>query len=576
MRLSVPDARELARRTPSRRLLELDLTRPLPEQRPTSPLAAARSRHIPTLRSLVDALDRAAEDDTVLGLVAHVGLTPPTFTQSSELREAVAAFGATGRPTVVWSESFGELGPGNVGYHLATAFDEVWLQPTGELGLVGIRATAVFLHDALDKLGVQAQLSQRHEYKSAGNTFTRSAMTEAHREMMQRLVDSATESLLGDVARSRGLSPQEVRAAVEVAPLTATEALERGLVDRLGYRHEVYAAVRTRLGIAEDEDLPTRYVQRQAAGLAERGAAAVRRHRPVVALVQASGGIHLGHGPSRGPSVSSDTLGAALRAAGEDDDVRAVVLRIDSPGGSYVASDALRAEVHALRRTGKPVVASMAGVAASGGYYIAMPCEEIVANPGTLTGSIGVLAGKQVLADGLGRLGIVRESVSSGHFADMFSTERPFDDEEWARLEGWLDAVYDDFTAKAATDRGMDVERLRELAKGRVWTGADAVANGLVDRLGGLSTAVDLACGRAGVTRSEATVRSWPRVGPWDRLRPPENSDAVLARGGLSLWPGGVAGASGSELGGMLEEVLTAAGLQVPGVLSLPWTWRLR
>lgn len=546
-----------------RRLLELDLTRGLQEQLPAMPLAALRARHVPTLRSVVDALDRASRDGTVAGLVAHVGNRGITLAQSCELRRAVRAFAAAGKPTVAWTEAFGEAGPGNVGYHLASAFDEVWLQPSGELGLTGVSAQAVFVRDAMARLGVEAQVAKRAEYKTAANMFLESSMTGPHKEMVRRMVDSAMATLVADVATARRLTEQEVRDAVDAAPLTAAEALERRLVDRVGYRDEVYADLHHRLGEVE-----TRYLDRHRGGvstLRRRGRRVVRRHRPVVAVVHAGGPIHLGHSGSSAiasRTTGSDSLGAALRAAGRDEQVRAVVLRVDSPGGSYVASDSIWRAVHALRRTGKPVVASMGTVAASGGYYISMPADVVLANPATLTGSIGVLAGKQVLREGLQRLGVHRESVSAGRYAEMFSTERPFSDDEWHRLEGWLDRIYDDFTGKAAADRGMPVERLREVAKGRVWTGADAVEVGLVDALGGLTDAVDVACERAGVSRPDAEVRTLPRVGPLDRLRPPENSDSPRAASLPSGMP-------------LLDQAVAALGLTGWGVLTMPVTWEL-
>ena len=291
------------------------------------------------------------------------------------------------------------------------------------------------------------------------------------------------------------------------------------------------------------------------------------RGRPVVALVRASGPIHLGRAasfPWGGPNVGSDTLGATLRAAGRDPSVRAVVLRVDSPGGSYVASDAIRREVLALRGSGRPVIASMATVAASGGYYIAMPCDVVVAGATTITGSIGVLAGKQVVKDALGRAGLRVDSESVGAHAEMFSAQRPFTDEEWERLEAWLDQVYADFTDKAATDRRMPVEQLRDVARGRVWTGADALAHGLVDRIGGLEDAVGIACERAGLRRDDVNVRALPHVGVVRRLRPPESSERPAA---AHAGPGGQS---------LLAGALASLGLPpVAGVLTLPVSWEL-
>jgi protease IV len=467
---------------------------------------------------------------------------------------------------VVWSESYGEMGPGNVAYYLASAFGEVWLQPSGDVGLTGVVASGVFVRDALDRAGVNPQLSQRHEYKTAADTFLRRSMTDAHREMAERLSESAMDTIVQAVADGRGLTRDAVRAAVERAPLHGEEARELGLVDRLGYRDEVYASVRERNPDARLKYVE-RYRKRPAANPAQRLA---RRNKPAVAVVQASGPIHLGRSrgqtPLRGRSIGSDGLGAALRAARDDDAVRAVVLRVDSPGGSYVASDAIRREVLALRESGRTVVASMGTVAASGGYYISMPADTVVADAGTVTGSIGVLAGKQVIRDALERLGVRIESVSVGRQAQMFSTQREFTEDEWQRLEAWLDRVYDDFTGKAAQDRGMDVDRLRDLAKGRVWTGADARRHGLVDELGGLEDAVDLACARAGVRRRDAQVKTLPRKHPLQALRPAQSSES----------PAAAVATLGGDGGSLLDHVFRA--LQVPayGVLTAPVLWELR
>lgn len=570
--MRTPFSKPLGLPSPARRrgapiLLELDLARGLLESPPASPLEALRAMHVPSLRGVVEALHRAAGDEHVAGLVAHVGARQPTLAQSNELRVAVAELRAAGKPTVCWAETYGELGPGNVGYHLASAFDEVWVQPSGDVGLVGVTAQAVFLRESLDKLGVQTQIGQRHEYKTAADTFLRSSMTEANREMVTRLVESAMETLVRDVAAGRGLPEERVRAAVDAAPLSPEEAVSWGLVDKVGYRDQVYDELRGRLGHVE-----LRFVERYGRrGLAQAGAAVARRGRPVVALLHAAGPIHLGRSsatPLSGRSIGSDSMAAALRTVAGDDAVKAVVLRVDSPGGSYVASDTIRRELLALRRTGKPVIASMANVAASGGYYIAMPADRVLASAGTLTGSIGVLAGKQVIRETLQRLGVRRETVSHGRYADMFSSDRPFDEEEWARLERWLDRVYDDFTAKAAADRHLAVEDLRAVARGRVWTGADALAHGLVDELGGLERAVEVAAERAGLRRADVDVRVMPKPRLFERLLPAENSESPAAASvAASVFDGGAP---------VLERLLAVTGLAPYGVLSLPVTWRLQ
>ncbi|MDQ4085069.1 MAG: signal peptide peptidase SppA [Actinomycetota bacterium] len=565
-------ARDSGDETPTKLLLELDLSRGVAEAPPSTPVEAARTRHVPVLRHLVEGLRQGADDPDVVGLVAHIGTAHPSLAVAGELHRAVRQFRDRGKKAVCWSESYGEMGPGNVAYFLASAFDEIWLQPSGDVGLTGVVARGVFLREALDRAGISPQMSQRHQYKTAADTFLRSGMTEPHREMATRLAESAMETILKGVSLGRGLSVNTLRSVVERAPLHAEEAVEGGLVDRLGYRDEVYAAVReglppVRLRYVE------RYRKRPDASAAHRLRA---RSRPVVAVVQASGPIHLGrsHGgsPLRGRSVGADSLGAALRAARADDAVRAVVLRVDSPGGSYVASDALRREVLATRESGRTVVASMGSVAASGGYYIAMPADLVVADEGTITGSIGVLAGKQVVRDALQRFGVRVESVSVGRQAEMFSTQREFTADEWQRLETWLDRVYDDFTAKAAHDRGMDVASLREVAKGRVWTGADARERGLVDRLGGLDEAVDLACERAGLRRENVEVKTLPKSPLLQQLRPAQSSESPAAAAGL----GGLGDGGLGDGGSLLDMVYRALRMPAYGVLTTPVLWDLR
>jgi protease IV len=557
-------ARVTGDEAPTKLLLELDLSRGVAEAPPSTPVEAARARHVPVLRHLVQGLSQGAEDPDVVGLVAHVGTAQPTLAMAGELRAAVQEFRRSGKKAVCWSESYGEMGPGNVSYFLATGFDEIWLQPSGDVGLTGVVAQGVFLREALDRAGISPQMSQRQEYKTAADMFLRSSMTDAHREMAERLTESAMDSIVQAVAEGRGMTAEAVRAAVERAPLHADEAVGLGLVDRLGYRDEVYTATRAALPPARLRYVE-RYRKRPESSPAHRLSA---RHRPVVAVVQASGPIHLGrsHGgsPLRGRSIGADTLGAALRAAREDDAVRAVVLRVDSPGGSYVASDALRREVLRTRESGRTVVASMGSVAASGGYYIAMPADAVMASAGTITGSIGVLAGKQVIRDALQRFGVRVETVSTGRQAEMFSTQREFTEDEWQRLEAWLDRVYDDFTGKAALDRGMDVQRLRDVAKGRVWTGADARDRGLVDELGGLADAVDLACSRTGLRREDVEVKTLPKPAMLQALRPAQSSESPAA-----ATTGSGSGAT------LLDAVYGALRMPAYGVLTTPVLWDL-
>ncbi len=536
-------------------LLEIDLGRGASEGAPVSPVEALRARNTPQLKAIVDGLRRGAQDDKVAGLVVHAA-TGVTMPQAQELHAAIAAFRAGGKPTLAWSEAYGEVAHGTTGYLVAAACEEVWLQPSGDVNLTGAVLGGLFLRGALDKLHVQPQFLKRHEYKSAAEMFMDTQMSPANREMLQAVTGSVNAHVVEAIAAARGLTGEQVEAAMTTR-LSATAARDAGLVDGIGYRDEAMARLRARVG-GTTEDTPLRYVERYAKTPT---AASVKRHRPVVAVVQAQGAIHLGRSggqqPMGGHTIGADTLGASLRSVAQDKDVRAVVLRIDSPGGSYVASDAIRREVLRLRESGRPVIASMADVAASGGYFIAMPCERIVADAATLTGSIGVLSGKLVTAAAWERLGVRRQSVAEHTRDEMYSPLRPFGPEEIAQLDEWLDEVYADFAAKAAADRGLPLDVLEPLARGRVWSGADAAQRGLVDELGGLDEAIGLACAAAGIDRADALARVSPKLGPFDRLLPTDSSDAPV-------------GASLGEGLGLFDAAVAALGLGARGVLTMP------
>jgi protease-4 len=505
-------------------LLELDLTVPPADAPPTDLLGRVQAARTPTLQGIVDALHTAADDPQVHGLVAKLG-GRLRLGQAQELTEAVRAFRRAGKRTWAWAETFGEGGPGTPPYVLATAFDEVWLQPSGDVGLTGVAVEAVFVRGALDRAGIEPQFDQRREYKNAADALLRTGFTPAHREASQALAGSAFEQVVQAVAAGRVLSPDVVRSVVDRAPVAAAEALEAGLVDRLGYRHEVYAEARRHVGATAVLRFVAAYRRKRdpVDQVRERWG---RRGQGAVALVHAVGEIRLGRSGRglRGPSLGSDTVTAALRAAGRDESVRAVVLRVDSPGGSYVASDAVWAEVGALRAAGRTVVVSMGALAASGGYFVSCGADAIVALPATLTGSIGVLSGKPVVAELLGKVGIGTDAATAGRHARIGSLRTRFTDEEWAHLQDTLDRIYADFVGKVAAGRGMTVEQVDEVARGRVWTGADALQRGLVDELGGLRRALDLARDRAGLA-ADTPVRTFPHVSLVRQLRRPQSSE---------------------------------------------------
>jgi protease-4 len=507
-------------------VLELDLTEPPLVAPPSDPISMIRSRHRARLTDIVVGLRRAAVDDGIGGLIVQLGGRGPALALTQEVRAAIAAFRRSGKPAFAWAETFGEFGPGNTAYALAAGCDEVWLQESGDVGLTGVGAQPTFLREALDRLGVTVQLGQRHEYKNAANTFTQDTMTDGHREAVTRIVQSVSEQLVDQIATDRGLPEPRVRELLDAGPLMPTDALEAGLIDHIGYRDEVYAAVRRRVGGA----MRLAFLHRYRPSPPDVALGWLSTRRQVIALIHGTGAIGLGRsapGPI-GTGMGSTTVSAALRQAARDDDVAAVVLRIDSPGGSYAASDTIR---RAVKLTGKPVIVSMGTVAGSGGYFVSMPADVIVASPATLTGSIGVFGGKAVIDRLLDRAGIASAAVAEGAHALMFSARRPYSAGELDLLHRWLDRVYDDFVGKVAADRSMTVEQVHEVARGRVWTGADAAERGLVDELGGLDTAVHIARERAGLPARHdlADVRRYPRIRPADRLYPARSSESPAA-----------------------------------------------
>jgi protease IV len=548
-------------------ILELDLTEGLPEAPVTDPWSAIMSRRKIRLSDVLDGLRRARQDDRVRALVVKVGGSQIGLARMQELREAVAAFRESGKLAVAWAETFGEFTHGNVPYYLATAFDRIYLQPSGTLGLTGIAVEQVFLHDALERFGIGFASAKRSEYKSAADPLTERGFTAPTREASERLVASIGEQITAAIAERRGKSAADARALLDRGPFLAADALAEGLVDALGYRDEVYADVRKEAG----PDATLLYVARYQRNhmLARRARQLPNPRERFVAVIHAAGPIKPGRStrsPLGGSAIGSDTVGAALRSALSDDRARAVLLRVNSPGGSATASDTIWREVVRLRAAGKPVVVSMSDVAASGGYLIAAPADVIVAQPGTLTGSIGVIMGKPVLEDALHRVGVTTDSVSVGAGGTMLSPFHPFSEDEWTRINAWLDAIYTDFTHKVAAGRRMPIERVHEVARGRVWTGADAAENGLVDELGGMRLAAEIARRRAGLP-ADAPLRAYPRLTPFDQLRPPESSEARPAAAvGLSL-------ADTFSGWGPAWRLAASVGLPPYGPLMLPGRW---
>jgi protease-4 len=570
------EARALARRVDTARhhgvpngcVLELDLQSVPPETAGFDPLAIITGSGRPlVLRDAVAAIHRAADDPRVAGLIARVQLPPAHVGPIQELRDAITAFTAV-KPSLAWAETY----PGTLSYYLASAFGEVWMQSSGTVGLVGFATNAVFLRDALNKAGIEAQFVARGEYKSAANRFTQDRYTDAHREADTCWLQSLHAQVWQAVAESRKISPDVVDELADRAPLLRDDAVASGLVDRIGFRDQAYARIAELVGAEGitpgtgdadfDENAPPRlYLARYARASGPRPTPPLppipgRKPKPKVAIVTVSGPIVNGRGGPRvlpfGPSgVGGDTIAAALLEAAADHSVSAIVLRVDSRGGTLSASETIWRAVRKARERGKPVVASMGAVAASGGYYVSMGADAIVANPGTMTGSIGVVTGKLVARNLKERLGIGSDAVRTNANADAWSINAPFTPEQQAWVEAEADLFYTDFVQRVAEGRKLSNEAVEAVARGRIWSGADALERGLVDELGGLRTAVRRAKILAGLDEdTEVRIVSYPSSSLWEFVRPRPSSQPAA----VSL-PDAVAALLGRAVVGIIGQV---------------------
>ncbi len=488
-------------------ILEIDLEGGFPEIAEDSPLHLLRRPPV-TLRDLVDSIDHAARDPNVAALIARVGNSPNGLARIQEIRDALLRFRESGKPAIAWSMTFGELEPGNASYYLATAFDEIHLQPSGEVAFTGLRAEIPFAGELVNKLGIEVEGDTREEYKSVFYLYTESELPDFQRDAEQQLLDNIFGQLVRSVAVGRDTDEATVREWVARAPLLAPAAFEHGLVDSLRHRDQVYRELRGRFP-----------VQPEIVGLSTYAKDHLTRPDtgPVVALITGDGAVLRGRS-NRNFITGSRVMGAdsivdAFERAIDDSDVRVIVYRITSPGGSVVASEAIWRMVQRAREAGKPVVVSMGDVAASGGYYIAMGADRIVAQPGTVTGSIGVVLSRFLTEDMWSKLGITWDAVQSGPNADWFSSLSSHSPEQWAQFQERLDFYYDVFVERTAEGRGLSLDEARSAAKGRVWSGEQALELGLVDALGGLDIALDLARDLAEV-EPDAPVRVVPYPRP--------------------------------------------------------------
>ena len=469
-------------------VLALSVSGPLPDFVPEDPLRKLFGGPEQSLTSLLLQFKKAKVDKRITAILLDVDGSGAGWAKSEEIRDAVADFRTSGKPVYAYME-YGM----NKEYYIASACDKIYVAPPGELFITGLAADVMFFRGSLDKLGVYPDIYQIGKYKSAGDMFTRKEMTPEHSQYVNDLLDDLFNRYRDATAKARGKSSAEMQTLIDNAPYNAKEAKAAGLIDGAAYRDEVHKELKTRLGYKESEDLRLvkasdyRQIEPQSLGLnkGER-----------IAVIYATGDIGSGkseNSPSGEQSIGSDTLSKAVKDAGDDKSIKAIVLRVDSPGGSGLASDIIWHAVDEARQK-KPVVVSMSDVAASGGYYISASANKIVAEPSTITGSIGVVAGKPVVKGLYDWLGITNEYVMRGKNAGMFRETEKFSDTERAKFEGWIKATYyEDFVPKVAKGRNKSAEYIDSVGQGRVWTGNQGKNNGLVDEYGGLDRAVEIA-----------------------------------------------------------------------------------
>jgi protease IV len=474
-------------------VLEMDLSGGVQVAPVDDPFLLAFDLGRPTLHDLVAALDQAAVDPRVRGLHVRGGSSVGGWASTQEFRDAIVAFRASGKPAYLFAETFGELQPAQGAYFFASAFDRIYLQPSGSVGLTGLSVEGVFLGDLLERWRVEPYFEARGEYKDAASIFTETAFSPASREALEAILQTFEDVLIEGIAGGRGLAPDSVRTLITGGPWDARSALAAGLIDGLAYRDEARLHLDRALE-PDREDLDANPLRSVSMRRYRESAGTPWGAGPQVALVYGTGAIQRGSSGfdplGGGGGMGADDVARALRSAVSDARTRAILFRVDSPGGSYVASDVIRREVVRARARGIPVVVSMGDAAASGGYMIAADADRIVAQPATITGSIGVIAGRFGFGGLLDTLGVTVDHVDLGNTQRFYSDSRGIDPADRARLAEDVDRIYAEFVDLVAEGRGLPRDEVEAVARGRVWSGRDALALGLVDELGGLQVAL--------------------------------------------------------------------------------------
>ena len=498
---------------PSNMVLAIDLRKPMPDSVPNTFSLSGKPL---TVMDVVLGLDAAERDHRVKGVFVRLGAGEMSIAKAEEIGAALKRFRASGKFVIVHAQAFDGAGLGD--YLTAVSADQIWMQPKSPFSAAGVGGGEVFLRGLLDKIKAEPQIAKRAEYKSAADMYMESGMTKEDREQLEALMHSWYDTAVDAAAKDRKIPRQAMVDALEASPQFTEEAKAKKLIDKIGYDDD---ALNAALDKAGDDAQAVTMFQFVATKLAGSGFGSGTH----IALVEASGEIVEGNskpGPFGGDNViAGDEMARAIRQATADKDIKAILLRVDSPGGSVTASDQILDAVKKAQAAGKPVVVSMGSVAASGGYYISLSADKIVAEPGTITGSIGVLTGKVSIGNTLGLIGVKGEVVGVGKNALMNSDLQPYTPDQWEAINKQADAIYADFTQKVAAGRKLPLAKVQDIARGRVWSGADAAQRGLVDKLGGFWEAAELTKKLAGVSPSDnVQFKLYPRQkGLFESLR---------------------------------------------------------
>ncbi len=494
---------------PSNAYLKVDLNRPILEMTADDPFASLSQAFgdgpAPvSLKAILESIEQAATDDNIKGIYLESSMPLAGYAQLEEIRTALINFKVSGKPIISYSEMFTEGG-----YYVASVADHLMLNPVGMLEFNGLASEISFFKGTFEKLNVNPQIFRVGNFKSAVEPFIRKDMSEANKQQINALLSNVYGHFLSEVAVTRGIDRAELsNISAQMLVREPKDAVSYGLVDKLAYFDEVLALLREKADLDEKADIPMVGISKY-----EKSFVAEKYKSNRIAVIVAEGTIVSGKGDAN--SIGSEKFAREIRKARLDDKVKAIVLRINSPGGSALASDVMWREVQLAKQV-KPIIASMSSVAASGGYYMAMGCDTIVAQPNTITGSIGVFS---IIPDLSGfmdtKLGITFDGVQTGEYSNLFTVTRSLNEAEGQIIQNSVDQIYEDFTTKAAQGRNMSHEALLNVASGRVWSGIEAKDNGLVDVLGNLTTAVEIAANAAGLEADDYMRMYYPEKLPF-------------------------------------------------------------